>query len=461
MKAVKVLFIILISNYFLIAQQSLDWTPLFNNQNLENWEIKNGTAPYKIEGEEIVGISKMKTPNSFLCTKKMYGDFILELEVKVDSLLNSGIQIRSQSIPSYHEGTVHGYQVEIDPSPRAYTGGIYDESRRGWLYPLSRNEPGRKAFRQNQWNHLRIEAIGNDIRVWLNGVNTANIVDDLTSEGFIGLQVHSIWKPELKDKEVRWRNINIITTNLQQHRKEINHTVPEENFVANTLTKSEKQEGWRLLWDGKSSENWRSIKGDAFPKTGWNINEETLTVMPSEGMESIIPGGDIISKEKFQSFELKVEFKIAKGANSGIKYFIDPELNEEIGKSIGLEYQILDDQNHPDAKKGIKGNRTLASLYDLIPAENLSRPGHSIGFTGIGKWNQARIVVTDNRIEHWLNGYKTISYDRTEQAFKALIDHSKFADKNNFNQIKTGHILLQDHGNQVSFRSIKIKVLPK
>jgi hypothetical protein len=134
----------------------------------------------------------LNTPNTFLATKQKYGDFILEYDVKVDNELNSGVQIRSHSIDSYNSGRVHGYQVELDPGPRAYSGGIYDEARRGWLYPLSVNEAGRQAFVQGQWNHFRVEVIGNTIRTWINGQMCANLVDDMTSEGFIALQVHSI-----------------------------------------------------------------------------------------------------------------------------------------------------------------------------------------------------------------------------------------------------------------------------
>ena len=114
----------------------------------------------------------MNTPNTFLCTKKKYSDFILELELKDDEPLNSGIQIRSNTIADYRDGVVHGYQVEVDPSPRAFSGGIYDEQRRGWIYPLCENQAGRKGFKNGEWNHYRIEAIGSSIRVWVNDIQT-------------------------------------------------------------------------------------------------------------------------------------------------------------------------------------------------------------------------------------------------------------------------------------------------
>ncbi|MCB0587724.1 MAG: DUF1080 domain-containing protein, partial [Phaeodactylibacter sp.] len=167
---------------------------------------------------------------------------------------------------------------------------------------------------------------------------------------------------------------------------------PELNYIPNTLTQYEKDKGWRLLWDGKTASGWRSARSDEFPAKGWMMKDGVLTVLESGGEESE-NGGDIVTRDQFSNFELKVEFRITEGANSGIKYFVDPELNKGAGSAIGLEYQILDDEKHPDAKMGVNGNRTLASLYDLIPAENLSVPGNEKVFRGVGEWNQAHIIV--------------------------------------------------------------------
>jgi hypothetical protein len=180
---------------------------LFDGKTLDGWEQRGGVAEYIVEDGTITGITVTETPNSFLCTKEKYTNFILEVDFFVDEQLNSGIQIRSNSIDSYKDGRVHGYQVEIDPSKRAWTAGVYDEARRGWLYDLRNNEAARKAFKHNEWNHLHIEAIGESIRTWINGVPAANLVDSLTDEGFIALQVHSSKKAGLK---VRWRNIRIM-----------------------------------------------------------------------------------------------------------------------------------------------------------------------------------------------------------------------------------------------------------
>lgn len=436
--------------------QADGWESLFNGKDFIGWKKLNGDAEYKIEGNEIVGISKLNTPNTFLSTERDYGDFILEFEVKVDPLLNSGVQIRSLSLPEYNKGRVHGYQVEIDPSPRAYSGGIYDEARRGWLYPLSLNVEGQKAFKNGEWNKYHVEASGPEIRIWVNGIQTSNLRDDMTASGFISLQVHAINQPEQAGKEIRWRNIRLKTKDLTADRWPVQAHAEEINLIANTISEAEKRKGWRLLFDGKTTNGWRSAKTNTFPEKGWQVKDGIFSVLESGGGEAA-HGGDIITNEKFSSFELKVDFMITEGANSGIKYFVDPDLNQGKGSSIGLEYQILDDAKHPDAKMGVSGNRTIASLYDLIPAQNLSVPGRSKEFRGVGKWNEARIVVKGNHIEHWLNGFKMLEFERNTPMYRALVAYSKYKVWEKFGESAAGHILLQDHGNTVHFRNIKVR----
>ncbi|MBE3135474.1 MAG: DUF1080 domain-containing protein, partial [Acidobacteria bacterium] len=168
------------------------WRPLFNGRNLDGWYACNGTASFSVEDEAIVGRTVVNSPNSFLCTKDTFGDFILTYDAKIESDMNSGVQIRSTNDPAIKAGRVHGYQVEIDPSDRAWTGGLYDEARRGWLHTLEGQDAARKAIRKGAWNTFRVEAIGTSIRTWLNGVAAANIVDDLSPRGIIALQVHAI-----------------------------------------------------------------------------------------------------------------------------------------------------------------------------------------------------------------------------------------------------------------------------
>lgn len=431
--------------------QEPKWESLFNGRNLRGWEKLNGTAEYKIQDNSIIGISKMNTPNTFLATKKVYNDFILEFEFKVDDGLNSGVQFRSNSLKEYQNGRVHGYQFEIDPSSRAWTGGIYDEARRGWLYPMNYNPEGQKAFKNGEWNKARIEAIGSSIRTWVNGVPCTDLLDNTTLSGFIALQVHSIGNADLEGKTVAWRNIRILTQDLERFRTPENDKVKQINTIANTISEREAAEGWKLLWDGKTTEGWRGAKLDHFPEKGWSIDNGVLKVHKSGGGEST-NGGDIVTTRPYKNFMLKVDFRITEGANSGIKYFVDTNLNKGEGSAIGCEFQILDDRRHPDAKLGVEGNRTLGSLYDLIPAPK-DKPFRS------GFFNTAMVIVKGNHVEHWLNGVKIIEYERNNQMWEALVNFSKYKDWPNFGNAEEGLLLLQDHGDEVWFQNIKIKEL--
>ena len=231
----------------------------------------------------------------------------------------------------------------------------------------------------------------------------------------------------------------------------------EVSYLHNQLTENEKKQGWKLLWDGKSTDGWRGAKLDDFPSSGWEIKEGILSVLKSDGGESS-NGGDIVTKKQYGNFVFEVDFKLTKGANSGIKYFVQTDLNKGPGSAIGCEYQLLDDKVHPDAKKGVLGNRTLASLYDLIAANGTSFDKNLMEkrFNGINSWNRARIEVSGATVSHYLNGIKVVEYKRGTQQWNALVNYSKYRKWPNFGNFKEGHILLQDHGDGVSFQNIKI-----
>ena len=229
-----------------------------------------------------------------------------------------------------------------------------------------------------------------------------------------------------------------------------------EYAAPNTLTKAEIADGWKLLFDGKTTEGWQSARpsmNGQFPSEGWSVEDGVLFVHAGDGYESE-NGGDIITTRKYRNFILKVDFQFTEGANSGIKYFVDPLLNTGPGSAIGCEFQILDDQRHPDAKLGVKGNRTLGSLYDLIPAPH--GPWEQDTVDG---WSTAMIVVDGPHVEHWLNGHKLLEYERQNQMWDALVAYSKYGKWPDFGNADEGYILLQDHGFLVRFRNIKIKEL--
>lgn len=452
------------------------WVDLFNGKNLSGWTQKTGNAKYFVQDGCIVG--RMTVPgngtNSFLCTTKDYDNFILELDFKADPRINTGVQIRSQyadqpvsfewtgkgtNIPA---GYVYGYQVEIDENlkGKAWTGGIYDEHRRrGYFVPEGgqTNEAGREftavnrqITKTNDWNHLRIEAVGDSMKTYFNGVLRAEVHDSMTPKGFIGLQVHNSKEADADGTFVFFKNIRLQTVKPKP-------AVPEP--VPNTLTEKEKKDGWRLLWDGKTTDGWRGAKSADFPTQSWMIKDGELCVTNNNGGESAV-GGDIVTRETFSNFELSVDFKLSPGCNSGIKYFVQPDLNPitttgvatNVGSAIGLEYQILDDERHPDAKLGRDGDRTLGSLYDLMPADDDKKPRF------IGEWNTARIVSQGKRVEYWLNGEKILSFKRGSRAFRKAVADSKYKNIPGFGEWESGNILLQEHGSPVSFRNIKIRV---
>ncbi|MCX7820000.1 MAG: DUF1080 domain-containing protein [Kiritimatiellae bacterium] len=213
----------------------------------------------------------------------------------------------------------------------------------------------------------------------------------------------------------------------------------------NQLTPEEQAQGWRLLFDGRSLDAWKSLHKPEIPP-GWVVTNGTLTILKSS------KAGDLITKERFSNFEFCFEFRLTPGANSGVKYLIDPS-RAQGGHGVGPEYQVLDDQRHPDAKLRADGSRTTAALYDVLPAakDKPLRPP--------GEWNEGRIVVKGRHVEHWLNGVKVLEYERGSEAFRAAVAKSKFSKMADFAEWADGHLLLQDHNDEVSYRNLKIRVL--
>jgi hypothetical protein len=422
---------------------------IFDGKTLKGWKQLGGAADYQVRNGVIVGSSRPGVPNSFLVTEKEYGDFALELDIRQDvGPTNSGVQFRSLSTPEFENGRVHGYQADVDPSPRQWSGHIYEEAQRGWFSTGELNPAAKPLYKFGEWNHYRIEAIGPRLRVWINGHAVADVIDDAKKSGFIGLQVHSINNAEEAGRTTSWKRITVET----KPKAYPPMGIFIRNNLPNNLHEEERAQGWRLLWDGKTGNGWRSAKGDGFPAKGWSLANGELAVLARGG------GGDIMTHEEFGAFELQMDFKVSAGANSGIFYLLTSPDDPVSGAPLGLEYQVLDDERHPDAKQGTDGNRTLASLYDVLPRARLMT---NVGIAPkVDMWQHARIVSrADGSVEHWLNGVKVLEFNRNSAEFKARVAASKFKGTPGFGAANRGRILLQDHGDAVAYRSIKIRSL--
>ena len=218
--------------------------------------------------------------------------------------------------------------------------------------------------------------------------------------------------------------------------------------AVNTLSAKEKAAGWKLLFDGKTTKGWRAFKGGPVPADHWVVADGVLKCV---GGHRVI---DIVTDDEFDNFEFAWDWRISPGGNSGVKYLVDENMSKT-KDGIGFEYQLLDDDKHPDAKKGKDGDRTSGSLYDLIP------PSKNKVLHPVGEWNESRIVVDGNHVEHWLNGVKVVSYERGSPDMKARIADSKYKSIPGFGEVTKGHLLLQDHDSEVGFRNLKLRVLKK
>ena len=229
--------------------------------------------------------------------------------------------------------------------------------------------------------------------------------------------------------------------------------IKSASTTSNTLTEAEKAEGWHLLFDGQTLNGWRGFHQQGVP-AAWKVEDHALAKIPmgknAEG--KVIEGPDLITTDQYGDFELQLEWKISRGGNSGIKYLVSEDQPKEGGHAVSFEMQVIDDDNHPDATKGINGNRAAGALYDLLPATHKT-------LKPVGEYNHVRLIKKGTHIEHWLNGTKVLEFDQGSPELKAAIAQSKFKDKPGFGEAQKGHILLQDHGDAVWYRNIKIREL--
>ena len=339
-----------------VGAAEAEWKSLIVGDEFDGWTQRGGKASYRIENGEVVGTTRLGEPNSFMCTERLYGDFILELDLLVDSRMNSGVQIRSESRPDFKNGRVHGYQVEIDPSARAWSGGIYDEARRGWLNPLTGNEPAQKAFRNGEWNRYRIEAIGDSIKTWVNGIPAADLRDSMTLKGFIALQVHSTNNAD--PMEVRWKNIRI---------------------------KDLGSRGWNPVFDGESFAGWHALPGGE-----WKV-EDGMIVGRSPESEPL--HGLLVSDREYSDFTARLKFRVFDG-DSGFYFRAD-----EVGGTVGVNgFQVEVDSSFETGGLYETGGRAWVVKPDPEEIEKIYEPG---------EWTDLWLSAHGARTTVHINGTKT------------------------------------------------------
>jgi Domain of Unknown Function (DUF1080) len=383
-----------------VGQDDPGFVDLFNGKNLDGWTQRNGTATYRVEGDSIVGKTSEGSPNSFLCSNKTYGDFELKFDVKVDSALNSGVQIRSQTMDDNPSERVNGPQVEISIDHMA--GYVYGESAGGWMTPDADRKP-HDFFKDGEWNSYHIVAFGNKIETWING----HPVSDLTHQerfeshpkGFIGLQVHGIGSGQ-GPFEVRWRNLKL-----------------------RDLSK------FKSLYNGKDLSGW-TTKGNWLPQ-----KDGSLLIQPRDGEKGWERYDMYLwSEKKYKDFVLDVEYAYPPGGNSGVYFRVGDKSNPV---SKGIEAQVLDSSS----KEGALGSHDHGGIVgtDAAPSKNMSRAPH--------EWNRMVVTCIGSHLMVELNG---------EQIIDTQLDKTAMKDRP-----LEGYIGFQDHGqpNNLKFRSIRVREL--
>ena len=428
------------------------WKTLFDGKSTDAWRGYGRDAfpndVWKVENGELKTIVGAKDPVDII-TKEKYRDFELELEWKIKPGGNSGIIYRVAELPKPSETWHSGPEMQVLDDEKHHDG-LDPKRSAGALYDLVA-PTGKTLNPPGQWNKVRLVVSGSHVEHWLNG---KKIVDaDLASpelkaliaaskfkvyprfaqerEGHVALQFHG--------DEVAFRNVRIRT---------LSGPAPagasDAGAGLNRLTPAEKKEGWRLLFDGQTTSGWRLFKGASFPSNRWAVVDGCLK-KTATGAGDSHGAGDIVTVDSFDDFDLRFDWRVAPGGNSGVKYLVD----ERRDGPIAHEYQVLDDERHPDGKVGPQ--RQAAAFYDVLPpdaAKKKLRPA--------GEWNQGRIVVRGTHVEHWLNGQKVVQYELGSPQLKAAIAKSKFKDVAGFDAKLKGPILLQDHGDEACYRNIKI-----
>ena len=375
------------------SEESARWVELFDGESLNGWSQVNGDAPYTVVDGVIRGTNVLDTPNSFLATDGHYSDFVLEFESRSIGDANSGVQFRTELAPGTWSGVV-GYQLDIDPTARRWTGGIYHEGVHLWRHSMARNAGCQAAYKHGDWNSYRIEAIGSVIATWVNEVPCAHMTGDHHAAGFIALQVHAIGQEEqYLGSFTEWRQLRLLndpeTSDLWLNQR----AGLIEGWLDQQLSEIEIEKGWRLL----------------------DVSNESAVFNAGAG-----------------DFEFVIDMRLDSDAEGLLEYRFDRS-----GDSCSGAYKILNDVTLGETRPG---SALMGSYPDKHEAINLSEPGRPKRAYSSERWNRVRIVATGDRIQHWLNSVKVVDYPRcgtsteplsdTEMTFNLVTESGQIESKN-------------------------------
>jgi hypothetical protein len=384
------------------SQPDTRWQTLFDGESLDGWHIVNGDVPFTVENGEIIGKTAAGIPTRYLATNKQYTDFILELEMNNSEGENSGIQFRSVKAPQFRAGLT-GYQLEVDPSARAWTGGIFFEGMGEWRHAPIGNEKCKRAWNKTAWNSLRIEAKGALMRTFVNDVSCAYLYDETLDSGYIALQIHSIGAmPGRAEAPTRWRNIRIIENPTDDDYTESDNNLQSLSYLPNQLSPHEEANGWTLLGPHNIGEmDWARTKV-ANPVTNTVAEVDILKVDASHGdRQMFLP--HIKAK-----YELIADVQMLPGTKGVLNYPIMSKTNDDRKIECLSSFAIFDDTSI-DYKKS-KAKYLMGSVTGKLTAKNLSEGNRRKRVLAPQRWQRIKIVVDGQHVEHWFNAVKVADY---------------------------------------------------
>ncbi len=384
------------------------WRDLFDGQSLDGWQQLNGNAPYTVVDGAIRGMNVLQSPNSFLATEDEYADFVLEFEARSQGMANSGVQFRTEAAPGTWSGVI-GYQLDIDPTERRWTGGIYHEGVHRWRHSMARNPDCRAAYRHGEWNTYRIEAVGAVMATWVNGIACAHMVGDHHERGVIALQIHDIGvDASLVGGFTEWRGLRLLPEPEAADLWQARRFDQVEGWLTDRLVAAELDQGWTFAEFG--------------------LERPVLDLNAS-------------------SFELVMDIRVNGEAAGQLDYVYDRGAQQCAGV-----YRIANDEAANDEQSA---TRLMGSVPDRLAAMNLSEPDRPKRVYSGDRWNRVRLVLDERQVQHWLNGVLVAEYPACDNAIGEVRAHGLR------DMAPATRIVLQIDEGEVEIGPVRVSAQPK